>query len=229
MNIFLTGHSSGFGKALALYCLNNNLRVFGLSRSELNNQKIIQEKCAFEKLELIPNALRKLKISKTLDLVILNAAELGTFIEFEQQKVADIKRVLDVNTWSNKIIIDFLIESKIKIDQLIFITSGASQRNESGWESYSISKLVVNKFAVLYANLLKETHVCALSPGIIDTKMQHKLRDLDSVRFPSLNKLKKAHKENRIPTAEVTAKLLFSKLDNLRQYESGSLVSLKDL
>ena len=48
MNIFLTGHSSGFGKALALYCLNNNLRVFGLSRSELNNQKIIQEKCAFE-------------------------------------------------------------------------------------------------------------------------------------------------------------------------------------
>ena len=49
MNIFLTGHSSGFGKALALYCLNNNLRVFGLSRSELNNEKIIQEKCAFEK------------------------------------------------------------------------------------------------------------------------------------------------------------------------------------
>ena len=73
-----------------------------MSRSELNNQKIIQEKCAFEKLELIPNALRKLKISKTLDLVILNAAELGTFVEFEQQKVADIKRVLDVNTWSIK-------------------------------------------------------------------------------------------------------------------------------
>ena len=128
MNIFLTGHSSGFGKALALYCLDNNLRVFGLSRSELNNQKIIQEKCAFEKLELIPNALRKLKISKTLDLVILNAAEIGTFIEFERQKVADIKRVLDVNTWSNKIIVDFLIESKIKINQLIFITSSFTKK-----------------------------------------------------------------------------------------------------
>ena len=229
MNIFLTGHSSGFGKAIALYCLNNNLRVFGLSRSELNNQRIIQEHCSFAKLELIPNALKKLKLSKTLDLVILNAAELGTFIEFEQQKVADIKRVLDINTWSNKIIVDFLIESRIKINQLIFITSGASERNECGWESYSISKLVLNKFAVLYANLLKETHVTALSPGIMETKMQHKLRDLDSVRFPSLNKLKKAHKENRIPTAEVTAKLLFSKLDSLRQYESGSLVSLKDL
>ena len=69
-----------------------------------------------------------MKISKTLDLVILNAAELGTFVEFEQQKVADIKRVLDVNTWSNKIIIDFLIESKIKIDQLIFITPSFTKK-----------------------------------------------------------------------------------------------------
>ena len=229
MNIFLTGHSSGLGKAIAIYCLNNNLRVFGLSRSELNNKKIIQEQCAFEKLELIPNALKKLQFSKTLDLVILNAAELGAFIEFEQQKVADIKRVLDVNTWSNKIIVDFLIESKIKINQLIFITSGASQRNEFGWESYSISKLVVNKFAELYANLLEETHVSALSPGIIDTNMQHKLRDLDSVRFPSLDNLKKAYKDNRVPTAEVTAELLFSKLNSLRQYKSGSFIRLKEL
>ena len=80
----------------------------------------------------------------------------------------------------------------------------------------------MNKFAVLYANLLKETHVCALSPGIIDTKMQHKLRDLDSMRFPSLDKLK-AHKENRVPSAKVTAKLLFSKLDNYANMKAGAL------
>ncbi len=229
MNIFLTGHSSGLGKAIALYCLNNNLSVFGLSRTELNNQKIFQQKCNLEKLDLIPATLKKFKFLETLDLVILNAAELGAFVEFERQKVSDIKRVLDINTWSNKIIVDFFVENKIKINQLIFITSGASLRNDFGWEPYSISKLIVNKFAVFYAGLLKETHVCALSPGIIDTNMQHKLRSFDSKRFPSLNRLKRAYQEDNVPTAEAIAKILFSKLDSLRQYKSGSFINLKNL
>ena len=229
MNIFLTGHSSGLGKAIALYCLNNNLSVFGLSRSELDNQNIYQQKCNLEKLELIPKTLKKFKFSESLNLVILNAAKLGAFVEFERQKVPDVKRVLDINTWSNKIIVDFFIENKIKINQLIFITSGASQRNDFGWEPYSISKLILNKFAVFYADVLKETHVCALSPGIIDTKMQHELRGLDNARFPSINRLKKAYEEGNVSSAEATAKLLFSKLDNLRQHKSGSFISLNNL
>ena len=66
MNIFITGHTSGLGKAIAIHAINNNLSVFGLSRSELRNKNIIQQKCNFEMLGEIPVALRKFPFKKTL-------------------------------------------------------------------------------------------------------------------------------------------------------------------
>ena len=229
MNIFVTGHTSGLGKAIAIHAINNNLSVFGLSRSELHNENIIQQKCNFETLEKIPIALTKFPFKKNVDLVVLNAAELGQFHEFEKIKVNNIKKVLNINTWSNKIIVDFFIEKEINIKQLIFITSGASLRSDNGWGSYTISKLVINKFAEFYAQTLKNTHVCALSPGMIDTKMQKELRRLSSSRFPSIDRLKNAFDDNKLPSAEFIAQLLLSKLKKIRQHKSGSFIKLISL
>ncbi len=229
MNVFITGHSSGFGKAIAIYAVNNNLSVFGLSRSSLNNKKIIQQKCNLANLDNITKSLKKFKFDRNIDLVILNAAELGTFVEFEKLQINDIKSVLDINAWSNKIILDFFVEKRIKIGQLVFITSGASLRNDIGWETYSISKIIINKLAKIYAKTLKNTHVCALSPGIINTKMQYELRQLDSTQFPSIIRLKEAYTENKIASAEDSAELLFARLGQMRTYKSGSFLKLHSI
>ena len=86
------------------------------------------------------------------------------------------------------------------IDQVIAISSGASQSGSRGWNGYSLSKAALNMLVKLYAGERPETHFTSLAPGLIDTAMQDYLTNLpEDSRYAPLEVLKAAKGTPKMP------------------------------
>ena len=109
VNILITGHTSGLGLSIAKYYLNNNATVFGLSRSfsELKHPRLSERKIDLSCHQEIAPTLDSLGIErKNINLVILNAAELGEISPLSETTLHNLQKTLDLNVWSNKFILD---------------------------------------------------------------------------------------------------------------------------
>ena len=74
--IFITGSSSGLGRALAIRLAKKN-EIYTLSRSNFNHKNVHSLKCNLKNLKSIKPKLQKLLRTKRIDYVILNAGILG--------------------------------------------------------------------------------------------------------------------------------------------------------
>ena len=95
---------------------------------------------------------------------------LGALVLWELA-VDEMKRVMEINVWANKTVLDWLHNSAVRVDQVVMISSGAAVLGNRGWGGYALSKAALNMLARLYAHEFPQTHLCALAPGIIDTAM----------------------------------------------------------
>ncbi len=237
MNVLITGNSSGLGLGLTEELMARDGIVWGMSRSgcalkskfddALRDQR--QDLGTLNTLEagldqLLSDCLR-------LDLVVLNAGILGRIQEMSSTDVHDLEHLMRVNVWSNKIILDWLIERQLPVTQIIAITSGAAVNMNYGWGGYSLSKAALNNLVQLYAPEMPDTHLTALAPGLIDTGMQDYLcAEVDSDEFPSVQKLKDARGTEHMPGPRDAAKKILDLLDGLRDdHESGSFVDIRSL
>ena len=232
MNILITGHTSGLGLAIAEYYLDNNATVFGLSRSfsESKHPRLSERKVDLSSLIGEVPALDSLGLERqNLNLAILNAAELGEIKPLSETKLHSLQKTLDLNVWSNKFILDWLIGKNKHPEQIIMISSGAALNAHFGWSAYSISKACLNTIAKLYAYEFPNSHISAVAPGLIDTRMQQVLRLEDSMRFPSLRRLHEAYETDALPSPFETAKNLVQHLPQIKTFPSGDYIDLRDL
>ncbi|MGB1882822.1 MAG: SDR family NAD(P)-dependent oxidoreductase [Gammaproteobacteria bacterium] len=230
MNYLITGHSSGLGRALADHCLNSGHAVFGLSRSLIANTPpaLRQQSVDLSMLDEIQPALDKLVPSaQSLDIVILNAGVLGPISAMPDIQVDTIRRVMDVNVWANKIVLDWLVARPTAPRQAVLISSGAGVRGNRGWSAYALSKATLNMLVQLYAHDMPDTQLVALAPGLIDTAMQAQLREVDSTVFPSVRRMHEAHGTGTMPAAETVAERLLNLLPHLHDVESGSFIDMR--
>ncbi|OHX66205.1 SDR family NAD(P)-dependent oxidoreductase [Flammeovirga pacifica] len=234
-NIFITGTSKGLGSGFADYYLGKEDKVYGLSRSsadqfgsEDNYQHIQADVSDFDQIKVKVKEL--LKDVEYLQLVILNAGILGEIKGITDASIDEMKEVMDINLWANKVIIDTLYEMKIKVNQIVVISSGASINGNKGWSGYSISKAAVNMLVKLYAVEYPETHYTALAPGLIDTGMQDYLCDVvDHEAFPSMTRLKEARGTDNMPTPKEAAKRIGDILPALLMTPNGSYEDVRKL
>jgi len=235
MNIFITGTSSGLGNGLAKFYLHNGHTVFGVSRSlndELktfeNYEFLVQDISHFGVIET--NFASFLKGVKKLDLVILNAGALSKIKDLRDTGLDEIKRIMDVNVWANKIIIDTLFQQINTIDQVVAVSSGASVSGARGWNAYSLSKATLNMLINLYAKEKPQTHFCALAPGLIHTKMQDYIYSLEEEeKYPVIKKLKEARGTSKMPDPLEAAKTFSKGIENARNYESGLFLDVRKM
>jgi NAD(P)-dependent dehydrogenase (short-subunit alcohol dehydrogenase family) len=179
----------------------------------------------------VPGHLESLlAAAPALQLVVLNAGILGQIRDISATPLEDLKRVMEVNVWSNKTVLDWLIQSGRPVDQIVMISSGASVLGNRGWNGYALSKATLNMLAKLYAHEFPDTHVCALAPGIIDTTMMDHLCDeADASQFPALRRLQQARGTSAMPGPSEAADQVLSVLDDLRDYPSGSFVDIRQI
>ena len=129
MNVLITGHSRGLGEALADIYLGRGDGVFGVSRTPLQREhgsltQVSADLCATATIDA---ALKLLFTTRDgPDLVFLNAGILGPIAALNDTDVATLQRIMDVNVWANKLILDWLVQRPRRPQQIIAISSGAS-------------------------------------------------------------------------------------------------------
>ena len=233
--VLITGVSSGLGEALATHYLNEGWRVYGLSRRE-PQQLMEHENFSFSHIDLaefqsVALGIRQLIDVKELDLVILNAGIVGIFGNMGDASLETLHKIMDVNVWSNKIIIDFFNSEAIAVKQIVAISSGASRSGAKGWNGYGISKAALNMMVKLYAIEMSETHFCALAPGLVDSPMQEYLCNIDGDNsYPILEKLKSARNSVSMPQPADAAEQIAAvipKLPNL--VKSGDYADIRKM
>lgn len=233
--VFITGVSSGIGHALAKRYLATGWEVFGVSRRDpkdlLESKHFRFRAIDLAKLSEIDPRLRELfhEVS-ALEIAILNAGVLGPIDDLVNTAIEDMKRVLDVNLWANKAIIDSFVKIPIKVKRIVTISSGVAAHGGRGWNAYSISKAALNMLTALYADELPHTHFCALAPGIIDTQMQERISELpEDERFEGFAGLREARGTASMPSPEAAAERLMKGIDHAVRYPSGEFLSIDDL
>jgi len=234
MKILVTGTSKGIGAALAAKYLEEDNEVYGISRS--HNEKLDRNSnFHFLQMDISDFNHVKNKLPEFLDgldgleIMILNAGVLNEIKDLKDTTIEEIKKVMDVNVWANKLLIDLCFNKLEKIEQVVAISSGASVSGSRGWNAYSLSKATLNMLIDLYAKEHTHTHFSAIAPGIIDTGMQDYISGLpDTLDYPAVKRLKKAKNTPEMPKPEAVSGMLVSAFKKARNYKSGSFLDVRD-
>jgi len=179
--VIITGASSGLGKSL---CKNfsASYNVVNISRTiALSEHNIIVD---LSNLEVLKKNLELNKIQP--DLCILNAGTMGSIGLADQIKDIDLMEALKVNVVANKIIVDWSISNGCK--NFIGISSGAAIKNYDGWLNYCVTKSAFRSMLLQYQKDSPKLNFRLISPGILSTEMNIKIKALDVTLFPDMSK-----------------------------------------
>jgi len=233
--VLITGVRAGFGHALAARCLEAGARVYGISRNPPEDL-IGRTGFRFSALDLtcfdeIPTIVSGLLVDvEELDLALLNAGVLGEIKDLQDSRLSELRRVMDLNVWANKVLIDALLTGRGRLKQVVGIFSGAAFNGSGGWGAYSISKSALNLLIRVYAHEHPETHFTALAPGMILTDMMQKvLNGPQDPRYPAQARIQEAQKESRIMSPEEAAQKFCEVFPLLKNTPSGSFQDVRQM
>lgn len=231
--VLITGVSSGIGLSLVKDYLSRGCEVYGVSRRECD---VEHENFHFVSADLadfanIPGKMFELLGGLTkLDVVVLNAGILGDIADMSEASITDMKKTMDINLWSNKVVLDWLFKHIKVIEQVVAISSGAAVNGNRGWNGYSLSKAALNMLVKLYASENLDTHFCALAPGLVDTAMQDYLcSQKETEKFPSLERIQSCRGTEAMPTAEQLASKLIETFSKVKSLETGCFVDIRKM
>ena len=232
--VFITGVSSGLGYGLSKLFLEGGPEVYGCSRRV--PEELLEKGMSFVPVDLAAGengsgaVQQLLEKAGSLDLVILNAAKLGQIRDMADTPLCDLRETMEINVFSNKWLLDVLFSGGRRVEQVVAISSGASQSGSRGWNGYSLSKAALNMLIKLYAGEYRETHFCSLAPGLIDTAMQDYLTGLPAdARYAPLQVLKDAKGTDQMPDGESCARRLISLFPDLMDLPSGDYADIRRL
>ena len=234
MKIFISGVSSGLGYGLAKVYLAMGYEVYGCSRRKPKD--LVDQGLHFAVIDLADSGVGPRSFCELIndvlhfDLVILNAGKLGQIRDMKEASLEDLRETMEINVWSNKWLLDCLFTDERSVEQVVAISSGASQSGSRGWNGYSLSKSALNMLIKLYAGERSQTHFTSLAPGLIDTAMQDYLTSLpQDPRYKPLDILKAAKETEIMPDGETCARRLIEVFPKLLQIESGNYVDIRKL
>jgi len=172
----VTGASYGLGKSICEKLLQNNFKVYGISRTEpaISNSNLTWIKAdLYNDLNII-SLVHKIT-EKKIDLLVNNA---GTHVEeaalsFSQE---NFHKIFDLN-FIAPIRITKSLSTKLINGLIINISSTSDRFAEVGSGLYCASKSALNIYFDAVALENKKIKVLTILPDYVDTPLQHKLSD----------------------------------------------------
>ena len=179
--VVITGASSGLGECL-YKSFSESYEVINISRTiSASKNNIVTN------LNDLSGLKQKLELKKVKhDLCILNAGTMGSIGSAFQINDEDLLEALKVNVLANKIIIDWSISNGCKY--FIGISSGAATKNYDGWLNYCVTKSAFRSMLLQYQKDLPKLNFKLVSPGILSTDMNKKIKALDVTLYPDMIK-----------------------------------------
>jgi len=179
--LVITGASSGLGECLHK-SFSKSYNVINISRSTSACEYNI-----ITNLKDLSGLKQKLEMNKVKhDLCILNAGTMGSIGSACQISDEDFLGSLKINVIANKIIIDWSILNGCKY--FIGISSGAATKNYDGWLNYCVTKAAFRSMLLQYQKDLPKFNFKLISPGILSTDMNKKIKAIDVALYPDMSK-----------------------------------------
>lgn len=215
MHVFITGTGSGIGKTLAESFLKKGIRVTGISRNKTIDHKLFEFIQADLTNELVRDQFSFPQSDDNDVVLINNAGTLGTIGPFLELSKEDIRRTFRLNVEALMVLsMEFINSFHKKKRTLIHIGSGAANRSIKGWSNYCASKAAVHHFNQVlndelnYFGQSEKIRSIVVSPGVVDTPMQEKIRNTDVQKFPDVKSfIELKETNNLVPPEEVSHKI----------------------
>jgi 3-oxoacyl-[acyl-carrier protein] reductase len=220
---FITGSTGDLGIEIAKKLIKKKYKLICQIRKtnkkfdkfKSQNKKDILEILVFDFLneKKIPNSMKKIsKKYNKIDVLIVNAAIPYGGI-FEMTKIDMIKKVFEINFFSQLLIIQKLLKllKKSKNPSIINISSVASFSSKKGNIPYGGSKAVLNYATKILANELSnyKIRVNAIAPSVLENKMGNLMNEKSKKELIDNSFQKKTFKMNDV--VELIVFLLSSK------------------
>lgn len=229
---YITGTSSGIGKALAERFLENGDAVVGIARRE----SISHENYMHIKLDLSDlDAVERFSFSFDGDfsevILINNAGWLGEVKPVGALENKSIARLNAINVSAPCMLMNSFIkhgESYKGLKTIVNISSGAAQYPIESWAGYCASKAALDMFS----RVIKEEHpdisVMSIAPGVVDTEMQQAIRAVPENDFKDSARFHEMHKKGELNSSENVAKQIVSLIDH-KENAPNTVFSLREL
>lgn len=231
-HFFITGTSSGIGKALAEEALAKGHHVMGFSR----RQSIEHEHYKHIKIDLTDlNSFVSINFedyTQAHELVLVNNA--GSLGDIKPVKRLNPDKVIEgysLNVIAPSILCQLFLsqtqDSKAQ-KSIINISSGAAYYPIPSWSTYCASKAALNMFSKVLKVDHPEINCHSIAPGIVDTAMQGVIRGAHEEDFPELRRFIDYKKSGELATAQSVAQKLMYVLNNPQKFPEVCF-SLRDV
>ncbi len=218
VQFFITGTSSGIGKALAEECLKRGHKVVGISRRHAiehpNYVHLFYDLINYESYHLI-NFDRNRHAEEVV--LINNAGWLGDIKPLGRMEPDQIERAFQVNLIAPTILSKLFIEQTSTYSAkktILNISSGAARYPITSWSTYCASKAGLEMIAQVAALDHPEVRFLSVSPGVVDTEMQGEIRKLEEMDFPDVDRFIAFKKNNELTSTEEVALKILDMLSN---------------
>ena len=229
--IYITGSSSGLGKALAELLLeDNNNHVVGIARREtIQHERYIHY--ALDLKEVInENIFQKLTYTCKKVVLINNAGAVGPITRVGSQSYEEVADNYTINVTAPSFLCNQFVNAhqNEKVQKIIInVSSGAGKHPIEAWSTYCASKAALDMFTQVLQAEYPDFKVFAVAPGIVDTPMQDNIRNADEQHFPHLDRFQSYKADGElVSTREVALKYL--KIIQEPQNFKEVLLSLRD-
>lgn len=234
---FITGTSSGIGKALTQAILNDqNSKVYGMSR----RQDVVSD-------NYVPISIDLSKIDEITDfqfpqleepqqiILINNAGQIGDIKPIGKSDNQAISNLFTVNVTAPAILMNKFLSTYNNIDTqkvILNVSSGAGKNAIEGWAPYCGSKAALDLLSLTTFEEQKKvkypTLIYAVAPGVVDTEMQGAIRNSNEDDFSRHSHFVDLKNNNELTSPEEVAKKYLSILNRTEEFPN-CIFSLRDL
>jgi benzil reductase ((S)-benzoin forming) len=231
--VWITGTSEGLGKALAEEYLMQGWQVEGLSRRHtLVHKRYTALKIDLSQADFLKDGLFDDVYASQECLLILNAGVVEPINHCGNFNNEEAQNSIAVN-YSSVVALCNAFLSRVKnrpekLIGIIYISSGAARKPYDGWSVYCSSKAASEMFMrciaeELKAEKMRHIQVYSIAPGLIDTGMQHIIRETQINDFSRNQHFIQLHKEGALLRPEKVAAQLYALWQKRMKYDEVCL------
>lgn len=243
----ITGTSSGLGEALATRVIEQKHKLFCISRRENKKLKNLAKELNIDLWYLSFDLSKTIKIKSLMDdifsgidiysaseLVLINNAGIVEPIgPLGKYNIEEIQQHVSVNFTAPIALSNEFIRRTGSLNikkSIINISSGAASNPYYGWSLYCSTKAALDMFTktvgLEQTGLSNPYNIISIAPGVIDTPMQEKIRDIQPDIFPMKPKFEKLFEENQLVEPSKVASHILTLIDQMA-INTGEILDLR--